>query len=601
MSGKGRIVWMIVVSTVVFGVVAAIALVGEVREFHLEEIEVRATVLPDRSMLVTERVTYRFEGADDQPFTVASRSWDRDFARRWRIVDPVASENGTPRRTVLSTSHLFEWDIAPARSGTRTYDLTYRVVDAVEVWQDTAELYWNWIGRNEPGVARWSATIELPRRHDGEVRAWAHGPLDGVIHVEPDRIVSEVDDVPAGQFVDNRVLMPVEWFDGPPSPELRLDDILTEEAANAEDANRQRLAAERAEARRERARNVLSVVMVPLVAAAAGAFWWIWRRWGKDPPRPDDIGDYWREVPDDPPAVGAALLKWRIVDSDAYSGTIMDLARRGHLVIEEYEIERRLRSDRLSYRFVKTESPETEQLLPFERRLLKWIFPSGEGSVTQDELVAKARKDPERAHKFWTDFQKEVKAELDRRNYLVRGKGLAFTLHALVVIVPLLAGGAALALGAWIPGILGIVAGLVLAPLGILHRSRTPAGTRRHAEWKGLKKFLADFSTLDDAPVGHLVLWEHYLVAATALGVADQLVEGLRQRFPEVADAAMSSTSWYAATAGRPAGAGFAGFGSTFGAASVSSFSPPSSSSGGGGGFSSGGGGGGGGGGFGAR
>jgi uncharacterized membrane protein len=587
------------IAATVVGVMALVVLFVEPREFHISAVEVHAEIRPDRSMLVRERVTYRFTGADSQPFTVATRDWQPVAGSNWRVTDVVARENGVVRATVTSTPYLYEWDIAPA-SGTRSYELTYRVVEAVDVWADTAELYWNWIGTTSPEVGQWSAEVTLPRAQAGDVRAWAHGPLDGVLRIEAETVRSAADDIPAGQFVDNRILMPTEWFDGMPRPEQRLDAILAEEARNAAAANLARERAERAEARRRWARDALTLAMGPLIVAAGAAFWWVWRRWGKDPDRPDDIGDYWREVPDDPPAVGAALLSWRRVGSDAYAATVMDLARRGHLRIEEIEVERRLRRPRLSYGFVKTDSVETS-VKRFERRLLRWLFRSGDTVVTQDELVERAKADPAKANTFWKGFQKEVNEELDRRTYLARGKGVAFGLHAAIVAVLVAAGVGSILLGAVAPGIVGLVAAAIMAPLGILHRSRTPAGTRRHAEWSGLRRFLKDFSSLDEAPVGHLVLWDQYLVAATALGVADELIDGLRHRFPEQADATMGGTAWYAASSGRPSGSGFASFGKTFGSASVSSFAPPSSSSGGGGGFSSGGGGGGGGGGFGAR
>jgi uncharacterized membrane protein len=588
-------------AVLVAGAIVYFAITYEERTFHLERIEVEAQVLRDHSMLVRERVTYRFQGADDDPFSVGSRSWDADYRRPWRIEDVTVTEDGRPKRTIHSGPLLHEWDLFPGTNGTRTFELTYRVVDAVQVWEDTAELYWNWIGRNQPAVGEWSAVIRLPHPHDEEVRAWAHGPLNGVIRIESDRVVSAVDEVPEGQFVDNRILMPVEWFDGPPIPERALDDILDEEARNARNANLQREEWERNEARKATARRALNAAMAPLIIAGFGGFYWVWRRWGKDPERPTDIGEYWREVPDDPPAVGAALLGWRSVDGHAYAATVMDLARRGYLRIEEIEVERRILKPRLSYRFERTD--KNDQLEAFERRLLNWIFPGTARSVTQDELIARATADRERAHKFWQGFQKDVTHALDRRDYIVRGKGLAFTIHFAICAVLLAAGIAALVLGAIVAGVAGVAAAVILAPLGVLHRSRTPAGTRRHAEWKGLRAYLEDFSSLGEAPMGHLALWEQYLVAATALGVADKLIEGLRVRFPEQADQALSQTAWYATmrSTDRPMGEGFAAFGSTFGSASVSSFSPPSSGGGAGGGFSSGGGGGGGGGGFGAR
>ena len=132
---------------------------------------------------------------------------------------------------------------------------------------------------------------------------------------------------------------------------------------------------------------------------------------------------------------------------------------------------------------------------------------------------------------------------------------------------------------------------------------RTPAGARRAAEWDGLRSFLKDFSRLDEAVSGDMIIYERYLVAAVALGVADELVRGLSLKVPEVV-ANPGFATWYVASSlGHGLGGSglgdFGSFDSTFGS-TTGAFTPQSSGTGGGGGFSGGGGGGGGGGGFGA-
>jgi uncharacterized membrane protein len=160
-------------------------------------------------------------------------------------------------------------------------------------------------------------------------------------------------------------------------------------------------------------------------------------------------------------------------------------------------------------------------------------------------------------------------------------------------------------------GAVALVVAVVLVLLSPLLRRRSVLGTRRKAEIDGLRRFLRDFSRLDELPIGHLALYERYLVYAVALGVADELVAGLRMRVPEVNDPNMGFATWYAVGHfggyGHSAGPAFDGLGSIGSFASglssnfSSAFSPPSSASGGGGGFSGGGGGGGGGGGAGAH
>jgi uncharacterized membrane protein len=153
-------------------------------------------------------------------------------------------------------------------------------------------------------------------------------------------------------------------------------------------------------------------------------------------------------------------------------------------------------------------------------------------------------------------------------------------------------------------GALGIVSGVVQGVATVTLRRRTPAGARRLAEWQAFRRFLLDFSRLDEAPVGHLVLWERYLVYAVALGVTAQVARALEARIPP--ESAGTFAPWFVGSHGPGAlhsVGSLSGFAGGFGPSIVAAARPPSSSSsgsGGGGGFSGGGGGGGGGGGIGA-
>ena len=50
------------------------------------------------------------------------------------------------------------------------------------------------------------------------------------------------------------------------------------------------------------------------------------------------------------------------------------------------------------------------------------------------------------------------------------------------------------------------------SPPDPLLRQRSPEGQVRFLQWRGVRNYLRDFSQLADAPVGHLLLWERYLV-----------------------------------------------------------------------------------------
>jgi uncharacterized membrane protein len=609
------------------------------KSFTLEDITVVARLDRRGVLHVRERVTYDFDGT----FTVGTRDFD---SGPWEIQDIEAFEGERRLPELVNTPTLFEWDISPA-SGTHTYELRYEVHDAVIAWPDVVELNWQWVGRDVPSsVDHHEVALRVP---GDEVRGWAHGPLNGTIDVDGPNVHTEVDDLPANTFLETRVIAPRDEFRPglPPGRvgqetlredafdtcdvvrdallaanpdrtdrqlERQLEDvpscqadpvapvqtapqeqrIIDEETALAEQANRDRAAFEREQQEKEDRERALSIASPFVIVLGLLLAFLIWRRWGKEPELAAEV-DYWREVPDDPPGVAQAILSWGYVDTDAFSATVVDLAQRGHLTIEEIEKD---------HRFTDAGKPRDE-LKEHERMAMTRLFSNG-SPTTQKELTKWAKAHRTEASKWMESFKRAVTKSYNARGYQVKGQTLAYLLYVLVVLAVAGFGVVAWVNDAAIPGAVCCgVALVILLNIGLMRR-RTPKGAQRHAEWAGLKRFLKDFSQLQDAPSGHLALYERYLVAAVALDVADELVDALRVRMPEVANDP-TFASWYVGS--RVGGVGsfssIGDFSSGFSSATASSFRAPSSSgsSGGGfsGGFSGGGGGGGGGGGFGAR
>ena len=51
-----------------------------------------------------------------------------------------------------------------------------------------------------------------------------------------------------------------------------------------------------------------------------------------------------------------------------------------------------------------------------------------------------------------------------------------------------------------------------------------------------LKKYMEDFSLLDEKEVPDLTLWEQYLVYATTFGISEKVLKQLKMKFPELQD-----------------------------------------------------------------
>ncbi|MEZ5218671.1 MAG: DUF2207 domain-containing protein [Ilumatobacteraceae bacterium] len=402
----------------------------------------------------------------------------------------------------------------------------------------------------------------------------------------------QVDGVPAGRFVEARVAIPRDAFDVDASAGALLPGILAEEGA-AIDAT---LAEDRGRAvdpppSRLRSCSGRSGALAGLLGAA-----FLWFRHGRELAPDPLVGEYWREPLDEPPVVALANMKRSSPDlGTSIAATVIDLAQRGHLTIEERKIER-FGPDKVELRLTRTGKQDTE-LEAFEQRLLSYVFSSGP-TTTVDEITERASRDQSGANSFASGFQRDISTAVKARHYeqgIRSGIGKIAILGGAIALFGLV--GLILGSALGIVGFAGAIAAVGIAGVGL--RNRTQAGADEAAKAKGLKKYIEDFSNLSEAPAGHLILWERFLVYAVAFGVSRELLKGLATRLPSVLNDP-SYGAWYVGLDRQRRFDSIERFPNSFGKATASAVAP--SKSGSGGGFSSsGGGGGGGGGGFGAR
>jgi uncharacterized membrane protein len=88
-------------------------------------------------------------------------------------------------------------------------------------------------------------------------------------------------------------------------------------------------------------------------------------------------------------------------------------------------------------------------------------------------------------------------------------------------------------------GYAGSALGSVLHPLWV---RRTPKGALLHARWQAFRRYLNDFSRMEESPPASLALWEQFLVYGIALGVAEQVLEAARLHAPPRSPRAAAST-----------------------------------------------------------
>lgn len=136
--------------------------------------------------------------------------------------------------------------VGACAAGGIVVELEYVVRDAVAAYEDVAELSWRFVSESWPADSQNVAlNVVLPVPADAaalpgsNVFAWGHGPADGSLLVKADGSVVYSDAlVPAGQYLDARVLFPVDWLANASPSVLRAHqgEVLLESAQEAEEA-----------------------------------------------------------------------------------------------------------------------------------------------------------------------------------------------------------------------------------------------------------------------------------------------------------------------------------------------------------------------------
>ncbi|NLZ28735.1 MAG: DUF2207 domain-containing protein [Firmicutes bacterium] len=421
--------------------------------------------------------------------------------------------------------------------------------------------------------------------------------------------------MPAKKFLEGRVTMPVQLF--PEAPAAMKTDrdalasILREEEGWAGKANRERLWA--------RLQIGASIALVLIVLAALV---WLWFRYGKKH-RTEFQGDYYRELPADyPPAVMSVLWNWGKVKSHDVTATLMDLARRGFIHIEQqmYEKKRLLGTkDVVTYLLTlqnEKYEKEKEGLQSHERKLVDYFFTT----ISKDNRTLylydiekfSRKRSREFYYNFWVKWSDSLSSRGDQYKWFEgipsNANWIPFAIGAALFAISM----ALFTKEIFIPGGAFLVSAFLIALVPKTFKRRSQKASEDFSKWKAFRRFLLHFSEMQRHEIPSLVIWEHYLVYAISLEVAREVMKQLEIVFPNLQDSDYHfGQHWYygAAAAGMiDLGGNFEKIGHTL-QRSIrtaertvrAAESRSSSGSGGGGGFSGGGGGGSGGGSYGGR
>jgi len=552
---------------------------AEDRSFEISEVEIHASIDRDGNMQVTELDTYHFNGAFNGVL-VDLNSSGSDGIEGFQAFE-AAGQQSIPLEfeETIDGEKLNYKVYAKSENETKVFRYTYTVKNVVQVYADTAELYWKFFDETNPSdLGKVRIRVELPEGAERErVQAFGHGPTSGTFAIDDRGVVRyEVSPLPSAKMLEVRMLFPGSYVPGSTkvSPDFMLERILEEERRWADPYSDPSLYG----------------ALVLLIANLVGGTL-VYRKYAAKY-KPDWKGKYYRELPGDvTPAVVSYLMNYRVTPTDLIA-TLTDLVRKRYVSMSAVQSANGSRK-KADYHF-RLEKHKEGELEPHEDLLIKWFFRKiGGGSSVTLSGIRKQAKEQATAAVFveqWTKWKEAVEETVDDFEYIeIRSKGV----RRYVVLAALLQffGFWFLAPEDWKWLMFCAIPLFFFMPP---KRRRSRIGQTEFVKWKAFKRFLRDYSRIASREPMAVHLWEHYFVYAIALGEAKRMIAITRVDMPrEASDHGIAGigTGYYYADWTRS-------FEQTVSAAAKTA--NPSSDSSDGGFFSGGGGGGGGGGGRGA-
>ena len=444
------------------------------------------------------------------------------------------------------------------QQGEKIYQIKYTVEDAVAKYNDYAQLYWQFVGDDfEISAKNVSGTIKLPYKasNKDEIKVWGHTEdLNGEIYAtDVDTIEFNVKNYRKRRFIEIRTLFPTNMIISSARGENKdiLDDVIQEETIWANEANQKR--------DRNRAVSTVFTIIAYAVAILISAFC-IRKalkayKEQKESKKyvPEQKLEYYRELPrkDATPAQAIKIskeLKTDFLANDLgkiVSSTLLDLNLKKYI---DFKVEKEKKKETITIEIL---NEDTANLYKDEQIIFDFLKQAckGQKSITVKELKKYiSTMSTYRIKDLKRRIDIATKAEVTQLGLYDKEKEEKYTEYnsytaifiTICIITVFLAivflnDFAIIGVGAAIIIAIGIIISIIL--MSIAKRKMnvfTQEGINEKEQWNALKKFMEDFSMLDKKELPEIALWEHFLVYATAFGIADKVLKQLKIVYPDI-------------------------------------------------------------------
>ena len=498
--------------------------------YEIERLDIVANIERDGSLEVEERVIYVIGKINGILYNIDALGYGKFTDLQIFYEDDgefkQARNNTAPSEgnfTVSVDDGLYKIKLyAPSQNERKEFIFRYNLTRGVTVYRDIAQLNRKMVGKDwQNSIGNISVTVNLPENvKKDDIYAFGHGPLTGNIEILDGKSVRyTLNDYRPGEFLEVNLLFPKNILTSF-NPLLMknksaLKEILDMEGKLAKEAN---------DARK---RAIIGFYLGRVVLVLAVAWWlflvvFIYLKNSKRYKVENEYGEYFRELPDDySPSIAGTLVSRNLYPSGReLFAMLLDLVRKGHLKLEEGE-------KTTTLILQESGKPLSEE----EKFILNWyIRELGDGEKIILESVEASIKGRGGAKEFNRNYERwrtivysdmlEKNLKMDKRDKFSTSLGI-FT-----GIAYFIGGGMLVVYFQSELFILMILLGFILLPYTFSRKRASLEKEKAISRWEAFKKFLVDYSNLEEAKLASIELWEHYFVYAVALGVAEKVAKG---------------------------------------------------------------------------
>lgn len=427
--------------------------------------------------------------------------------------------------------------------GDITFQYDYTINGAVTEYSDISELNWVLFDYMEADIDEAHVLVNLPTNAytTEELYVWGHGLSDGTIEIiDNNTIEMTINKIKAEEMLEFRILSPTTLY---PNirllnqfihPDMNLEVIASYEENLTIETNRRITIAQ-----------IIYYSSIAMLFGMAFIIYYVYKKYDKEY-TPEFQGEYFRELPsDETPAEMSYLYYMKKTNDEDFTATLLDLIRRKYISLDYNPNE--LTTSNPDFTFELVKDKDQSELLEHEKFLIDWIFRKiGDGNrVSIAKIEGFGKGNVTKAEQFQASarqFVRSIKRVADKRPYFESGvsesksKAMSFILIPILMLIISFWTQSAYTLNNIVAIVISIVVIAVYGTYVSTIQKRSRSGNELYAKWKAFRNFLLDFSNMKDYPIPGIIVWEHYLVYATSLKIADKVMEQLKVKLPQIAN-----------------------------------------------------------------